>query len=162
MVAGTGTNYLDGLPPSLQKAHTALPTEQPSPDEIWLRILQEVSAKNNNAVQGSLIFLGLFNSIKKKILKNEGNERSGKTSLVQRLTGGERRMFSSVLEYNYMQIQADADASYAYQLGGCSFTHHSFLNPKNQVGAPMGCLAPQIRRICPFGCWMARRKLRLS
>lgn len=60
MVAGTGTNYLDGLPPSLKKAHTALPTEQPSPDEIWLRILQEVSAKNNNAVQGSLIFLGLF------------------------------------------------------------------------------------------------------
>jgi hypothetical protein len=62
MVAGTGTQYLDGLPTGVEQAHTTLPTtyQQPGPDEIWLRILQEVSAKNNSTVQGSLIILGIF------------------------------------------------------------------------------------------------------
>jgi hypothetical protein len=58
MVAGTGTNYLDGLPSGVEQAHTTLPAAQPEQDGIWLRILQEVSAKNNNAVQSSLIILG--------------------------------------------------------------------------------------------------------
>jgi hypothetical protein len=50
-----------------------------------------------------------------------GNERTGKTSLVSRLTGGDRRQHSSILEYSYLQIQADSDASYAYSLGGLIF-----------------------------------------
>lgn len=104
MVTGAGTNYLDGLPPNVERAHT-IPSSQPDDgDELWLRILQEVSNKNNTAVLSSLIILG--------------NERSGKSSLMARLMCGARRPMNSVLEYNYLQIHADASASYVYQLGG--------------------------------------------
>jgi hypothetical protein len=60
MVAGTGTQYLDGLPTGIEKAHPALQSNQPGTEGIWLRTLQEVSAKNNQAIQGSLLILGLF------------------------------------------------------------------------------------------------------
>lgn len=36
---------------------------------------------------------------------------------MSRLMGGTRKPMNSVLEYNYLQIHADASASYVYQLG---------------------------------------------
>lgn len=60
MVAGTGTNYLDGLPKGIEKAHTTLANSEPNADGIWLRTLQEVNTNNNVAVQGSLIILGFI------------------------------------------------------------------------------------------------------
>lgn len=61
MVAAGGTNYLDGLSSNVDKAHT-IPSNQQTDDndELWLRILQEVSNKNNTAVHGSLIILGII------------------------------------------------------------------------------------------------------
>uniref|UniRef100_A0A914I082 Dynein light intermediate chain n=1 Tax=Globodera rostochiensis TaxID=31243 RepID=A0A914I082_GLORO len=96
----------------------------PVSDFIWLRILQEVSAKNSTAVQGSVVLLG--------------NERCGKSSLVNRLTRGERPGLNSVLEYNYLQIQADTDASYAYQLGGGAAS--GLLGPTDSADLPLWLL----------------------
>lgn len=60
MITGMGTNYLDGLPPSTERANTIPSSQSDDGDELWLKILQEVSNKNNNAVRSSLIILGLF------------------------------------------------------------------------------------------------------
>ena len=95
---------------------TSAPTE-----DIWSRILQEASSKNNKKTQGNVIFLG--------------NDQCGKSSLIFRLTNGERTNFNSVLEYNYLTVQAaDPDGSYAYQLGSTG------LGPSVSVNLPIWTL----------------------
>nr|CAD2201725.1 unnamed protein product [Meloidogyne enterolobii] len=123
MITGMGTNYLDGLPPSTERPNTIPSSQSDDGDELWLKILQEVSNKNNNAVRSSLIILG--------------NERSGKSSLMSRLMGGTRKPMNSVLEYNYLQIHADASASYVYQLGGGA---NGLLGPTESATLPVWIL----------------------
>uniref|UniRef100_A0A915N774 Uncharacterized protein n=1 Tax=Meloidogyne javanica TaxID=6303 RepID=A0A915N774_MELJA len=118
MITGMGTNYLDGLPPGTDRANTIPSSQSDDGDELWLKILQEVSNKNNNAVRSR-------------------NERSGKSSLMSRLMGGTRKPMNSVLEYNYLQIHVDASASYVYQLGGGA---NGLLGPTESATLPVWIL----------------------
>ncbi|KAI1704398.1 dynein light intermediate chain (DLIC) domain-containing protein [Ditylenchus destructor] len=89
----SSSSYLSQPPPGVASAHTNIQS-----DEIWSRILHEVGSKNNNATQGSVIVLG--------------NDQSGKSSLIHQMTHDrDRPQFSSVLEYNYLTVQADQDDS---------------------------------------------------
>ncbi|KAL3104653.1 hypothetical protein niasHT_022364 [Heterodera trifolii] len=113
--------------------------QQSTESDIWLRTLQEVSSKSNTVVRASVVLLG--------------NERCGKSLLANRLTRGERSGQSSVLEYNYLQIQADTDASYAYQLGGGAAS--GLLGPTDSTDLPLWILdgkdecAPLLRFTLP-------------
>lgn len=92
-------------------------------DEIWSRILEEVSAKGNVPVQGAVIILG--------------NDYSGKSSLVSRVAKGVQTKASSALEHYYLRVNVEPDSSYAYQLGGAA---SGLLGPTDSVILPIWIL----------------------
>uniref|UniRef100_A0A914D635 Dynein light intermediate chain n=1 Tax=Acrobeloides nanus TaxID=290746 RepID=A0A914D635_9BILA len=95
-------------------------------ENIWTRILSEVSAKISSTVQGSVIVLG--------------DELSGKTSLVNRLCKDDRSHNNSALEYNFMNIQVDyRDGSYAYQLASAA----TAFGPSDSMNLPVWILDPK-------------------
>ncbi|KAE9554613.1 hypothetical protein FO519_002173 [Halicephalobus sp. NKZ332] len=102
---------------------------QPQPQEednnnIWTEILSEMSSKSNANIQGSVIMLG--------------NDKSGKTSLVNRMCKSEKPFYSSALEYRFLNVQADMkDSSYAYQLGSAGAT----FGPSDSINLPVHMLA---------------------
>uniref|UniRef100_A0A915EIB9 Dynein light intermediate chain n=1 Tax=Ditylenchus dipsaci TaxID=166011 RepID=A0A915EIB9_9BILA len=118
----SNTSYLSNLPPGVASAHPSNVSGSGQSEEIWSRILQEVGSKNNNTTQGSVIIVG--------------NDQCGKSSLILRMTNDpDRQSFSSVLEYNYLTVQADPDASYGYQLAV-----GNGLGPSDSVNLPLWSL----------------------
>jgi len=109
MVSAVASTALKSHTNNLQSLVVGASAVTPIHNEgIWSRILQEVSTRGNSPVQSSVIVLG--------------NDRCGKSSLVNRLTKNAQNSgmvdFNSALEHNYIEVHADSGASYAYQLGG--------------------------------------------
>ena len=67
-----------------------------------------------------------------------GNDKCGKTSLVNRMCKSEKPFCSSALEYRFLNVQADMkDSSYAYQLGSAGAT----FGPSDSINLPVHMLA---------------------
>ena len=67
-----------------------------------------------------------------------GNDKCGKTSLVNRMCKSEKPFYSSALEYRFLNVQADMkDSSYAYQLGSAGAT----FGPPDSINLPVHMLA---------------------
>ncbi|CAJ0565723.1 unnamed protein product, partial [Mesorhabditis spiculigera] len=78
---------------------------EPEEENIWIKILTEVSAKSRNTMQGASIIV-------------LGDSAAGKTSLLSKLEKVDNPNKGSALEYHCLSVQPDTrGSSYAYSLG---------------------------------------------
>ncbi|CAI4225363.1 unnamed protein product [Auanema sp. JU1783] len=75
---------------------------QQDEEKIWTKVLQEVSSKARNTLQGSSVIM-------------LGEKQCGKTSLFGKLEKSDTPIRPSALEYSILNVPSDG--SYAYQLG---------------------------------------------
>lgn len=86
--------------------------------------MSEISSKAGANVQGSVIMLG--------------DGKCGKTSLLNRMCKTDRQLYSSALEYGFLNIQSDLkDSSYAYQLGSAGA---AAFGPSDSINLPVRML----------------------